>query len=154
MRGDCRHCGVRRQKLHATALNLSRALSPSTPPPVAGDWLEGFIGSSGQILLHDHTLRAIIDSWLVSLGEQEFTNLLPMLRRVFSSFDRSERRRLLDEIAKLRSASSICPGLPDPVGAALAGPEGKGSAPGFAAALPLLLTILGASPESTGDGAP
>src|SRR5260370_201553 len=44
----------------AAALHLSRALSPSVPPPDAGDWLDGFLGQSGQILLHDLILRRII----------------------------------------------------------------------------------------------
>lgn len=133
------------------ALHLSRALSPSTPPLAAGDWLDGFVGNSGQILLYDQALRAIIDRWLVALGEEAFTNLLPMLRRAFSSFDRSERRRLLDEIAKLRSVTPSSPGTPEPADAEVVGCDREGAAPGFAAALPLLLTILGASPESAGE---
>jgi hypothetical protein len=139
---------------NAAALHLSRALSPATPPLAAGDWLDGFIGNSGQILLYDHVLRAIMDHWLVSLGEEEFTNLLPMLRRAFSSFDRSERRRLLDEIAKLRTVAPLSPGAPEPAGEAPAALGNKGAAPGFAAALPLLLTILGAMPESAGEATP
>jgi uncharacterized protein DUF5682 len=127
----------------AAALHLSRALSPSVPALAAGDWLDGFLGQSGQILLHDLILRRIIDGWLVALGEEEFTNLLPVLRRAFSSFDRGERRRLLDEIAKMRPvAAPSTPGQPAPSPALT--PESD--APGFAAALPLLLTILGADP--------
>lgn len=121
----------------ATALHLSRALSPSVAAADAGNWLEGFIGTSGQILLHDDALRGLIDNWLLSVGEEEFTNLLPMLRRAFSTLDASERRRLLDEVAKVRPVS------PKPVGDA-----DSGAAPGFAAALPLLLTILGAAPPA------
>lgn len=139
---------------NAAALHLSRALSPSAPPLAAGDWLDGFIGSSGQILLHDHALRTIIDRWLVTLRDEEFTNLLPMLRRAFSSTDRSERRRLLDEIGKLRTMAPSAPGTPEPAGSAVAGVDAKGVAPGFAAALPLLLTILGATPESAGETIP
>ena len=127
------------------ALHLSRALSPAATPQAAGDWLDGFIGKSGQILLHDTVLRAIIDDWLCTRGEEEFINLLPMLRRGFSGFDRSERRRLLDEIAKMPSWSRSMGGtpaqsaVPAPAGVAMAS-----LAPGFAEALPLLLTILGA----------
>jgi hypothetical protein len=124
----------------AAAQHLSRALSPSVPAPEAGDWLDGFLGESGQVLLHDVTLRRIIDGWLVAIGEEEFTNLLPALRRAFSSFDRSERRRLLDELAKMpRPVVAIEEPVP---GSAALKPEMD--APGFGAALPLLLTILGA----------
>jgi Family of unknown function (DUF5682) len=129
------------------ALHLSRALSPTIPTPAAGDWLDGFLGQSGQILLHDPTLRRIIDGWLISIGGQEFTNLLPVLRRAFSAFDRNERRRLLDELAKMPPLTAPLAVQQRASGssAALAA-----EAPGFAAALPLLLTILGAdsiSPE-------
>jgi hypothetical protein len=127
------------------ALRLSRALSHSVPTPAAGDWLDGFLGQSGQILLHDPTLRRIIDGWLISIGGQEFTNLLPVLRRAFSTFDRNERRRLLDELAKMPPAPLAVEQRASRSSAALAE-----EAPGFAAALPLLLTILGAesvSPE-------
>jgi hypothetical protein len=66
------------------ALHLSRALSHSVPTQTAGDWLDGFLGQSGQILLHDRTLRQIIDTWLISIRAQEFTNLLPVLRRALA----------------------------------------------------------------------
>ena len=129
-----------------TALDLSRALSPSVPPMSAGDWLDGFLGQNGQILLHDAILRRIIDGWLISVGEDDFTNLLPVLRRGFSAFDRSERRKLLDDVTKLRlEAAVITPH-------AEVGADRSGHAPGFAAALPLLLTILGADPAATTQG--
>lgn len=130
----------------ATALHLSRALSPSVSPAAAGDWLDGFLGNSGQILLHDHALRSIIDRWIVALGEEELTNLLPMLRRAFASFDRSERRRLLDEI--LRTRTPVDAGSATAVAATAADAD---DAPGFTDALPLLLTILGARPVTPED---
>jgi hypothetical protein len=129
----------------AAARHLSRALSPTVPALEAGDWLDGFLGESGQVLLHDVTLRQIIDAWLVVIGEEEFTNLLPVLRRAFSSFDRSERRRLLDELAKTLRATTVEVSAPEPSAST---PETD--APGFAAALPLLLTILGADAAATG----
>jgi len=86
-------------------------------------------------------LRRIIDGWLVSIGAEEFNNLLPVLRRAFSTFDRNERRRLLDELAKTppMAVPSAVEQQASPSSAPLAE-----EAPGFAAALPLLLTILGA----------
>ncbi len=113
---------------------LSRALSPSVTPGEAGEWLEGFLADGGQMLLHDAALLAAIDGWLVPLGEEDFTNLLPMLRRAFSACDAGERRRLLD---MLRQPASAAPAQAAASGGAVA------DAPGFAAALPLLLTILG-----------
>ncbi|MGH6814913.1 MAG: DUF5682 family protein, partial [Hyphomicrobiaceae bacterium] len=119
----------------ATRLHLSRALSRAVPPPEAGQWLDGFLGQASQLLLHDATLRSIIDDWLASLTEENFTALLPMLRRAFATLDRAERRRLLDELRR----------QPADADAGIAGePESESDrAPAFAAALPLLLTILG-----------
>lgn len=126
----------------AAALHLSRALSPAVPVATAGDWLDGFLGDSAQILLHDVALRDIVDGWLSAAGDADFTCLLPVLRRAFAHFDRSERRRLLDAVTR----------APARTAAALPAGDGDGDAPGFAAALPLLLTILGAGdpvPEET-----
>jgi hypothetical protein len=136
----------------SAALYLSRALSQSVPAPTAGDWLDGFLGQSGQILLHDQTLRRIIDGWLVSIGAEEFNNLLPVLRRAFASFDRSERRRLLDELAKappMAMASVMEQHAPHS-----SAPPPAAEAPGFAEALPLLLTILGAEAAAPKETSP
>jgi hypothetical protein len=78
----------------------------------------------------------------VTLNEAALTNLLPGLRRAFSSFDRSERRRLLDEIAKTDP-----PHEGDDVAVEEQSPSGAAApaARGYAAALPLLMTILGAA---------
>jgi hypothetical protein len=124
-----------------TALALSRALSHSVPTLEAGDWLDGFLGQSGQVLLHDQMLRRIIDGWLAAIDDEAFNNLLPVMRRAFASFDRNERRRLLDELARQRPlpvGSTSDTGPLQPLAALPA------SAAGFDAALPLLLTILGA----------
>jgi Family of unknown function (DUF5682) len=115
-------------------LHLSRALSRAVPPIDAGHWLDGFLGEAGQVLFYDTVLVGLIDAWVTGLGEDDFIALLPMLRRAFSSFDRSERRRLLDSLRQTMRAT---------------GQSGNGQlsaesdAPGFEAALPPLLTILG-----------
>ncbi|MGJ5175660.1 DUF5682 family protein [Bradyrhizobium oligotrophicum] len=123
-----------------TALSLSRALSHSVPTLEAGDWLDGFLGQSGQVLLHDQALRRIIDGWLAAIDGEAFNNLLPVMRRAFASFDRSERRRLLDELAKQRPLAVSAPSDTMPLQPLAPLPAG---AAGFDAALPLLLTILG-----------
>ncbi|MEA2947177.1 MAG: hypothetical protein QOI40_2507, partial [Alphaproteobacteria bacterium] len=73
------------------------------------------------------------------LGEDEFTAILPMLRRAFSSIDRAERRRLLD---KVRRPTTTAPA--GALGPPASTPERSA---GFEAALPLLLTILGIDRE-------
>ena len=110
---------------------LSRALSPAVPPSAAGEWLDGFLAGAGQLLLHDATLLAVIDDWMLQLGEDDFVALLPMLRRGFSSIDSMERMRLL---ALIREG-------PKPAAAVAADDQGPSEA--FERALPLLRTILG-----------
>lgn len=133
--------------------HLSRALSPSVEPATAGDWIDGFLGDSGQVLLHDEALRQIMDRWLTDVGEEEFITLVPVLRRGFASFDMSERRRLLDLIVKSTLLpAGAAPDSTDAVAQAdnvLSGDE----APGFGEALPLLYRILGLTPPGTGGDA-
>jgi hypothetical protein len=117
----------------AIAAAFSRALSPAVPPKDAGEFLEGFLGGGAEVILQDPVLFGLIDGWLGEQPEQDFIELLPMLRRAFASFGASERKRLLAEVGKPRAAVTQ------------AAEAGDSDAPGFAQALPLLLTILGIS---------
>jgi hypothetical protein len=120
---------------------LSRALSPSVKSAEAGEWLEGFLSDGGQMLLYDAPLLSAVDGWLLRLGEEDFTNLLPMLRRAFSTCDAGERRRLLDMVRQPASAAPAQSGAAGSLDV---------DVPGFAAALPLLLTILGLDGKEAG----
>jgi hypothetical protein len=84
-------------------------LSPGTPVAEAAGFFEGFFEGAGQRLIYDVNLRAAVDAWLCGLGEETFTATLPLLRRVFSALDRSERRRLLDAVGS--KAGGALPGL-------------------------------------------
>lgn len=89
-----------------TATRMSYALSPATPPLDAAQWLEGFLQGSGLLLLHNPTLWHLLDAWMDSLGEDTFTNTLPMLRRTFSRFPAPERERML-QLAKQVPAQGV-----------------------------------------------
>jgi hypothetical protein len=117
-----------------TANFFSRALSAAMPLNEAGQWLDGFLSGGANILLHDTQLLAIIDGWMAQLSDGAFMAVLPMLRRVFSSIDRAERRHLLDRLRRPLSAEAE---------AREDSAASHGAAQGFAAALPLLMTILG-----------
>jgi hypothetical protein len=119
-----------------TAGHFSRALSPAAPLNEAGQWLDGFLSGGASILLHDTQLLAIIDGWMAQLSDGAFMGILPMLRRVFSSIDAAERRHLLERLKRPLSADAAAPSAAE-----------DAVAPGFAAALPLLLTILGLDKE-------
>ena len=114
----------------AVATAFARSLSPIVPPKSVGQWLEGFLGSSAEVILQDHALRDLVDVWLSEPKEEDFVELLPMLRRAFSSFGLLERRRLLAEVGKSAAATPVAPTVGD-------------ASPGFEKALPLLFQILG-----------
>jgi hypothetical protein len=73
---------------------LGRLASPGTPALEMAQWLEGFLGESGQILLHDERLWPLIDGWVAALPPETFEDLLPLLRRTFANFPRPERRQI------------------------------------------------------------
>ena len=58
-------------------------------------WLEGLLFGSGLLLVYQPTLWQIIDEWVAQLGEGDFKNVLPLLRRAFAKFSAPERQRLL-----------------------------------------------------------
>lgn len=118
-----------------TAAALSRALSASVPFAEAGAWFEGFINEAGEVLLADDSLFAIVDTWIREQNEDDFVEMLPMLRRAFSTFDAASSRRILDRVGRGPAAAAAL--LVDDPRAAAA----------FAAAVPLLKTILGVAAD-------
>jgi hypothetical protein len=76
------------------ARRLSLALSTANEPAHAAAWIEGFLKSSGLLLLHDDSLWRTLDEWLTALPADSYTALAPLLRRTFSTFTSPERRQL------------------------------------------------------------
>ncbi|MBP6828444.1 MAG: hypothetical protein KA165_17895, partial [Saprospiraceae bacterium] len=76
----------------AMRYQLSRAQAPAE----AAQWLEGFLFGSGLLLLHHEELWQTLDGWISNLAEENFTDLLPLLRRTFSRFPVPERQKMLD----------------------------------------------------------
>jgi hypothetical protein len=105
-------------------------------PVLAGGFLESFLSGGPEIILQDRPLLQLIDAWLCGLGEGDFIETLPLLRRSFASFDGHARKRLLAEIGKgARETTSFN------------ATEQSGDNPAFDRALPLLLQILGAGAQ-------
>lgn len=75
------------------------ALSTGQTVPDAAQWLEGFLFGSGLILIHYPPLWELLDDWVQGLEEETFREVLPLLRRTFSSFPAAERSRML-QLAK------------------------------------------------------
>ena len=56
--------------------------------------MEGFFADGALLLIHDAALRALLDRWVGELGADEFTDLLPLVRRTFGTFTPAERRTI------------------------------------------------------------
>lgn len=72
---------------------MGLALGAAAPLEVTA-WLDGFLGQSGTLLIHDAPLLTLLDDWLAGLDAEVFQQVLPLLRRVFSRFERPERRSI------------------------------------------------------------
>jgi len=74
------------------------AMSSATPPAVAAAWLEGFLKGSGTLLLLDEQLWGVVYDWVGGLDRETFTEVLPLLRRTFSNYTNTERRKLGEKV--------------------------------------------------------
>lgn len=118
-----------------TMQQMSFALSPGTPASQAAAWVQGFLYGSGLALIHHASLWRLVNQWVMSLSEETFVSVLPLLRRTFSTFPAGERRQI-GELAKGASPAETSHG-PDQLDLARVGNV-----------LPLLLKILGKPKET------
>ncbi|WP_236735483.1 DUF5682 family protein [Mycolicibacterium peregrinum] len=81
------------------ARRMRRALSIGAPADEKSAWIEGFLSGSGLLLVHDTDLLAVIDEWLTGLTATEFTDVLPLIRRTFSTFDAGIKRNIGHAVA-------------------------------------------------------
>jgi hypothetical protein len=80
-------------------MRLSRASSYGAVPMHTAAWIEGLLGTSGSLLIHEDRLWSILDEWLAGLTAEQFIETLPLLRRTFSRFSAPERRQLGERAA-------------------------------------------------------
>ncbi|WP_415840164.1 DUF5682 family protein, partial [Nocardiopsis gilva] len=104
------------------AARLAKATSRAVPPERAAAWIEGFLSGSGLLLVHDTALLSLIDRWLTGLGEQAFTEVLPLLRRTFGAFPAAERRSIGERARGLGRGRSTAEATPDDIDTARAAP--------------------------------
>jgi hypothetical protein len=88
---------------------MSLALSPGMPTPQAAAWVQGFLHGSGLALIHHASLWQLVNQWVMSLAEEAFISVLPLLRRTFSTFPVGERRQI-GELAKSSDSFKILHG--------------------------------------------
>jgi hypothetical protein len=85
---------------------FSYNMSASIAPDITAAWLEGFLKGSGTLLLIDEDLWVVVNNWVAQLDHDVFTQVLPLLRRTFSAFTQSERRKI-GEKAKSGNTSGL-----------------------------------------------
>jgi len=84
------------------------ALSTANPAPQAAAWIEGVLRGSALTILHQDGLWRALDRWLSDLNGETFEALLPILRRAFSDFQATERRKMGEKVKHLTAE----PGTP------------------------------------------
>jgi hypothetical protein len=73
---------------------MGLAIAPAVEPVQSMAWIDGFLRGSGLILLHNEELWHILNDWVRSVKNEVFPQLLPLLRRTFSTFDAPERSQI------------------------------------------------------------
>ncbi|MEP6988155.1 MAG: DUF5682 family protein, partial [Chloroflexota bacterium] len=82
------------------ASGMHRAFSIGHDSLYGANWLEGFLTGMEHSLLRDETLFALVDDWVVGLPGELFADILPLLRRTFSTFDAPARHNLFERITR------------------------------------------------------
>ncbi|WP_051537369.1 DUF5682 family protein [Asaia prunellae] len=77
---------------------FSRATLPPSRAVSAGQYIDGFLSGGAEIIAQDRALLDALDHWIGVLDEADFMEILPMLRRCFSAFALSSRKRLLTSL--------------------------------------------------------
>ncbi|MDK2013392.1 MULTISPECIES: DUF5682 family protein [unclassified Deinococcus] len=120
--------------LDAGQVEVRLGLALSDPSPLAVTaWLDGFLGDTGALLVHDAGLLALVDGWLSALDAEVFQSVLPLLRRVFARFEAPERRAIGEALRGGTPASRLAPVTVDDARAGRV--------------VPVVLSLLGVSPE-------
>jgi hypothetical protein len=73
---------------------MGLAIAPAVDPVQSMAWIDGFLRGSGLILLHNEELWHILNEWVRSVKTETFPQLLPLLRRTFSTFSAPERSQI------------------------------------------------------------
>ena len=120
----------------SAAKYMSLALSAANEPQASAAWIEGFLGGSGALLLHDERVWTLVDAWVVSLKDESFVEVLPLIRRTFATFSPAERRQMGEAVKRTGG----------PSGRASEEPDENIDHERAARVIPLLETILGLNP--------
>ncbi len=64
-------------------------------------------GFGALLLIHDPELLGLLDTWVTGLGEVEFVDVLPLVRRTFGSFTAAVRRAISGRVRSEATSSEI-----------------------------------------------
>ncbi len=84
---------------------LGRALTAGTPAAQAAAYVEGFFAGGALLLVHDDRLLRVVDGWLATVAPEQFSEVLPLLRRTFGAFADPEKRAIGERAAALSGAA-------------------------------------------------
>ncbi|MCO6010949.1 DUF5682 family protein [Actinoallomurus purpureus] len=101
---------------------MARAVSVGASPARAAAWIEGFLSGGGLILVHDDRLLRLVDDWIGGLPADSFTDVLPLLRRTFATFEAPERRSIGERVARIGAAPGRGPADDETLDSARAAP--------------------------------
>ncbi|WP_336695219.1 DUF5682 family protein [Delftia acidovorans] len=127
----------------AVATQLGRNLSLGVPPLDAAAWLDGFLNRQALVLLHDDAIWGAVDAWLAQLGETQFTQILPLVRRSFSAFSNHDRQSLGEKARRGQGSAAVAAASAGAAGAAGDGDDGAWNEARAVLAIPVLDQLLG-----------
>ena len=92
---------------------LGLALSHGPDPTHKALWVEGMLSGSGTLLMHDPALLGLLDAWVCELRPEEFTDVTPLLRRTFATYETGERRGIAQALTRTGTSTPAAqdPGL-------------------------------------------
>lgn len=100
---------------------VHRALSYGAAAADKAAWVDGFFADGAVLLIHDPELLGLVDAWVAELTEEEFVDVLPLIRRTFGTFSEPERRAVAEKVEARRRGRGR-PRAPEEIDPALAGP--------------------------------
>jgi hypothetical protein len=100
------------------AVRLGAALSVGATAMDKAAWAEGFLSGGGLLLVHDRDLLGILDGWVASLDEEDFLDVLPLLRRTFGEFPAPERAAIGTAAGQLSGSPGLDAGAAEAGGSA------------------------------------
>lgn len=131
---------------------FNRNLSLGAAPMDVAAWLDGFLNQQALVLLHDEAIWGAIDTWLSGLGELQFAQILPLVRRSFANFSKHDRQSLGDKAKRTPVGGGASVVALRPAGAA--GESSPWDEQRALLALPVLGQLLGLDlPQALTDAA-